>query len=624
MFRFTLLLCLFLAQLDSVYAWWNEDWAYRKVISLDTTTTGVNIAEPTGEVTVLVKLHTGNFGYFFDVREGGADLRFMAADDLTPLKYHVEKLDPINEIALIWVKLPNLQPAMSDKIYMYYGNQTAISGADVSGSFDQAEILAMHFDEVSSPQDKTLNANHPVISNAELNSVSFIGQGAKFNGQSAIQFADSPTMFISSETGWTFSAWLKPDDQTADSTVFEFTDLSTSLSLKQQATSLVLELSSPDGVVKSSASQPLLIADWQHVAVTLVGTQMQLFINGQSQLTSEIPPINMAGRLSLGAPMSFQTTTAIESVSSEVDDTTNTAVVEEQTSLTNTPGFIGEMDEVRISGVARSNAWLMVNANNQGKTSSLMGYGGDESKETEGSAEGGGGGGYFGIIIGNVFGNDHAIVEQVVIGFCGFMAIVAFIIMFFKAATLYTARSASKKFLKAYEGLGASAENLDRLFKSENEFGQSPLFKVYHQGIVELRKRMSPAVGSEFAGLEPKSVSAIRSTLDATMVREGQRINSHIVLLTIAISGGPFIGLLGTVVGVMVTFAGIAAAGEVNINAIAPGMAAALLATVAGLGVAIPALFGYNYLGAQIRELNADMHVFTEEFLGRVNESFGR
>src|SRR3546814_7192320 len=72
------------------------------------------------------------------------------------------------------------------------------------------------------------------------------------------------------------------------------------------------------------------------------------------------------------------------------------------------------------------------------------------------------------------------------------------------------------------------------------------------------------------------------------------------VLLTIAISGGPFIGLLGTVLGVMITFASVAVAGEVNINAIAPGIAAALLATVAGLAVAIPALFGYNYLLSRV------------------------
>ena len=71
-------------------------------------------------------------------------------------------------------------------------------------------------------------------------------------------------------------------------------------------------------------------------------------------------------------------------------------------------------------------------------------------------------------------------------------------------------------------------------------------------------------------------------------------MNSQMVLLTIAISGGPFLGLLGTVMGVMITFAAIAASGDVNISAIAPGVAAALLTTVAGLVVAIPALFGYN------------------------------
>jgi biopolymer transport protein ExbB len=93
------------------------------------------------------------------------------------------------------------------------------------------------------------------------------------------------------------------------------------------------------------------------------------------------------------------------------------------------------------------------------------------------------------------------------------------------------------------------------------------------------------------------------------------------VLLTIAIAGGPFLGLLGTVVGVMITFAAIAAAGDVNVNAIAPGIAAALVATVAGLAVAIPALFGYNYLNSRIAELNADMQVFVDEFITRIAEN---
>ena len=100
------------------------------------------------------------------------------------------------------------------------------------------------------------------------------------------------------------------------------------------------------------------------------------------------------------------------------------------------------------------------------------------------------------------------------------------------------------------------------------------------------------------------------------------KLLSHPVLLTIAISGGPFLGLLGTVVGVMITFAAVAQSGDVNVNAIAPGIAAALAATVAGLAVAIPALFGYNYLLTKIKSASNDMHVFIDEFVTKLAEFY--
>jgi biopolymer transport protein ExbB len=96
----------------------------------------------------------------------------------------------------------------------------------------------------------------------------------------------------------------------------------------------------------------------------------------------------------------------------------------------------------------------------------------------------------------------------------------------------------------------------------------------------------------------------------------------QMVLLTIAIAGGPFLGLLGTVVGVMITFAAVAEAGDVNINAIAPGIAAALLATVAGLAVAIPALFGYNYLLAQIEDISTEDQIFVDQLEKQIAERF--
>jgi biopolymer transport protein ExbB len=122
--------------------------------------------------------------------------------------------------------------------------------------------------------------------------------------------------------------------------------------------------------------------------------------------------------------------------------------------------------------------------------------------------------------------------------------------------------------------------------------------------------------------LSAQAMGAIRSSLDATMVREQARLNSQMVLLTIAISGGPFLGLLGTVVGVMITFAAIAAAGDVNVNSIAPGIAAALVATVAGLAVAIPALFGYNYLAARVKNISNEMSVFSDELVNRLAEKY--
>ena len=119
-----------------------------------------------------------------------------------------------------------------------------------------------------------------------------------------------------------------------------------------------------------------------------------------------------------------------------------------------------------------------------------------------------------------------------------------------------------------------------------------------------------------------KKIQAIRAALDGGYVRENHKLNDGLVFLTISIAGGPFMGLLGTVVGVMITFAAIAATGEVNISAIAPGLAAALVATVAGLLVAIPALLGYNYLTAQLKNVTADLQIFIDEFVTKMAEFY--
>ena len=102
-----------------------------------------------------------------------------------------------------------------------------------------------------------------------------------------------------------------------------------------------------------------------------------------------------------------------------------------------------------------------------------------------------------------------------------------------------------------------------------------------------------------------------------TQINEASALNKNMVLMTLTISGAPFLGLLGTVVGVMITFASIAASGDINVNTIAPGISAALACTVAGLIVAIPTLFAYNIVMARIRDRLTSMDVFGEDVVTR-------
>jgi biopolymer transport protein ExbB len=148
----------------------------------------------------------------------------------------------------------------------------------------------------------------------------------------------------------------------------------------------------------------------------------------------------------------------------------------------------------------------------------------------------------------------------------------------------------------------------------------SSLFHIYDTGMREVNDRLQGGRCLPDGTIAPQSLAAIRASMDAQLVKEAAKLNNLMVLLTIAISGGPFVGLLGTVIGVMITFAAIAAAGDVNVNSIAPGISAALLATATGMFVAIPALFGYNYFQVRIKGVITEMSVFVDEIVTRIAE----
>jgi biopolymer transport protein ExbB len=121
-------------------------------------------------------------------------------------------------------------------------------------------------------------------------------------------------------------------------------------------------------------------------------------------------------------------------------------------------------------------------------------------------------------------------------------------------------------------------------------------------------------------GFSRQVMNGFRAAVEKEAMHESRRLAAGMVIMNMSVAGGPFLGLLGTVWGVMNTFAGLAESGEANLAAIAPGVASALACTMAGLLVAIPALFASSYITGHIKNMNADVNVFIDDFILKLEE----
>lgn len=149
-----------------------------------------------------------------------------------------------------------------------------------------------------------------------------------------------------------------------------------------------------------------------------------------------------------------------------------------------------------------------------------------------------------------------------------------------------------------------------------------PLFSVYQDGCVELDGRLKNPDGSRKKQLSIKAMEQIKRSMEGAVARESLKLESGLILLAIAVSGGPFLGLLGTVWGVMDTFGGVAIKQKADLAAMAPGVSAALITTVAGLLVAIPSMFGYNWLVHTLRVLTVELDNFAQSLASRMEMEF--
>jgi biopolymer transport protein ExbB len=294
-------------------------------------------------------------------------------------------------------------------------------------------------------------------------------------------------------------------------------------------------------------------------------------------------------------------------------------------------GFAGELDELKLTAGAMNPAQVKFAYVNQGTApdaAKLIVIGAEEAAHVE----------HEGIIMEHVnllvdISKDLTIDGWAVIIACTILAIVGGIVAFGKMLYLNKIDKASAAFLKRWEKLSANLTAIDEADsgvgaladgaggKALRLMKQSPLYRIYHLGSDEIQKRLDSA-GGKFSGLSGRSIQAIKAALHGGLVREVQKLNGQLVFLTIGIAGGPYLGLLGTVIGVMITFAVIAKSGEVEVNSIAPGIAGALLATVAGLAVAIPCLFAYSYIATRIKDVVSDMETFIDEFIAKMAEHY--
>jgi biopolymer transport protein TolQ len=162
------------------------------------------------------------------------------------------------------------------------------------------------------------------------------------------------------------------------------------------------------------------------------------------------------------------------------------------------------------------------------------------------------------------------------------------------------------------------AERLDEAYRMVMALPESPFSRVFRRGVnffAELRPAAAQG-GVAVAGLSPAQLEVLRLVLEKEESEERDEISHGIHWLAVVATVAPLLGLLGTVLGVMNSFIGVAAAGSANISAVAPGVAEALITTVAGLVVAIPAAIGYNYFVNRLSLFMGELEGFSSEFIG--------
>jgi len=201
---------------------------------------------------------------------------------------------------------------------------------------------------------------------------------------------------------------------------------------------------------------------------------------------------------------------------------------------------------------------------------------------------------------------------KITIGTLVIVSLFSWTVILTKVRQLWIARREARRFFAAYR---AARDPLE-LFRKNEVFEGAPAYSLYLSGAEEFDYHLQHHAVAVGGGrrISAASFDSVKVALERTASAEALGLEKGMVVLSTAVAGGPFIGLLGTVWGVMETFSGVARANSASLTAMAPGVAGALIATVIGLLVAIPAMFAYNFMVTSIRAITQELDNFASEY----------
>ena len=214
---------------------------------------------------------------------------------------------------------------------------------------------------------------------------------------------------------------------------------------------------------------------------------------------------------------------------------------------------------------------------------------------------------------------EQATPEAKVIIFCLLIfSVMAWFVMISKYLQMKQAKRLNQFFSTEFRSQKTVLDMFDRKIQAEG----CPLFMVYQAGSIELDQRLRNPDSTRKRLISIKGIEHVKRNMENAVAQESLKLESGLILLAIAVSGAPFLGLLGTVWGVMSTFGHIAQQGSATLSAMAPGVSAALITTVAGLLVAIPSMFGYNWLVHNLRVLTVELDNFAQEIMSKIETEY--